>query len=37
MSDGKLEVLTHDNCRLIFMDHQLQMASGVQSIDHRSC
>lgn len=32
---GKLEVLTPQNCQLIFIDHQPQMAFGVQSIDRQ--
>lgn len=32
---GKLELLTADNCQLIFIDHQPQMAFGVQSIDRQ--
>lgn len=35
MSDPKLELLTPDNCQLIFIDHQPQMAFGVQSIDRQ--
>lgn len=35
MSKEKLEVLTPDNCQLIFIDHQPQMAFGVQSIDRQ--
>lgn len=35
MSNPKLEVLTPDNCQLIFIDHQPQMAFGVQSIDRQ--
>ena len=35
MSKSKLEVLTPDNCQLIFIDHQPQMAFGVQSIDRQ--
>ncbi|MRS98249.1 isochorismatase family protein [Ralstonia pickettii] len=31
----KLEVLTPQNCQLIFIDHQPQMAFGVQSIDRQ--
>ncbi len=30
-----LELLTPDNCQLIFIDHQPQMAFGVQSIDRQ--
>ncbi|MGB0696992.1 MAG: hydrolase [Rhodospirillaceae bacterium] len=33
---SKLEVLTPDNCQLIFIDHQPQMAFGVQSIDRQT-
>src|SRR5690606_13024319 len=33
MTNPKLEVLTPDNCQLIFIDQQPQMAFGVQSID----
>lgn len=36
MSKSKLEVLTPDNCQLIFIDHQPQMAFGVQSIDRQT-
>ena len=36
MSNEKLEVLTPDNCQLIFIDHQPQMAFGVQSIDRQT-
>ncbi len=32
---GKLEVLTPQNCQIIFIDHQPQMAFGVQSIDRQ--
>ncbi|QYY28123.1 MULTISPECIES: hydrolase [Cupriavidus] len=35
MSNPKLEVLTPQNCQLIFIDHQPQMAFGVQSIDRQ--
>ncbi|KWR89067.1 hydrolase [Cupriavidus sp. IDO] len=35
MSDPKLQVLTPQNCQLIFIDHQPQMAFGVQSIDRQ--
>jgi nicotinamidase-related amidase len=35
MSNPKLEVLTPSNCQLIFIDHQPQMAFGVQSIDRQ--
>ncbi len=34
--NAKLEVLTPDNCQLIFIDHQPQMAFGVQSIDRQT-
>ncbi len=36
MSQSKLEILTPDNCQLIFIDHQPQMAFGVQSIDRQT-
>jgi nicotinamidase-related amidase len=36
MTNSKLEVLTPDNCQLIFIDHQPQMAFGVQSIDRQT-
>lgn len=36
MSKQKLEVLTPDNCQLIFIDQQPQMAFGVQSIDRQT-
>jgi nicotinamidase-related amidase len=36
MSDPKLEVLTPHNSQLIFIDHQPQMAFGVQSIDRQT-
>lgn len=36
MSDPKLELLNPDNCQLIFIDHQPQMAFGVQSIDRQA-
>lgn len=36
MDKNKLEVLTPDNCQLIFIDHQPQMAFGVQSIDRQT-
>jgi len=36
MSKSKLEVLTPDNCQVIFIDHQPQMAFGVQSIDRQT-
>ena len=32
---GNLELLTPTNCQLIFIDHQPQMAFGVQSIDRQ--
>ena len=32
---SKLELLTKDNCQVIFIDHQPQMAFGVQSIDRQ--
>ena len=35
MSSSKLEVLTPANCQIIFIDHQPQMAFGVQSIDRQ--
>ncbi|PXW14638.1 hydrolase [Paraburkholderia caballeronis] len=35
MSNPKLEVLTPSNCQIIFIDHQPQMAFGVQSIDRQ--
>ncbi|WP_419905622.1 hypothetical protein [Kiloniella sp.] len=35
MSDTKLELLTPANSQLIFIDHQPQMAFGVQSIDRQ--
>lgn len=35
MPDVKLEVLTPHNSQLIFIDHQPQMAFGVQSIDRQ--
>jgi nicotinamidase-related amidase len=35
MSDPKLDLLTPDNCQLIFIDQQPQMAFGVQSIDRQ--
>jgi nicotinamidase-related amidase len=35
MPDPKLEVLTPHNSQLIFIDHQPQMAFGVQSIDRQ--
>jgi nicotinamidase-related amidase len=36
MNDFKLELLTPDNSQLIFIDHQPQMAFGVQSIDRQT-
>lgn len=36
MGNPKLDVLTPDNCQLIFIDHQPQMAFGVQSIDRQT-
>jgi len=36
MSDPKLELLNPGNCQLIFIDHQPQMAFGVQSIDRQA-
>src|ERR1700746_1669151 len=35
MADPKLEGLTPQNCQLIFIDQQPQMAFGVQSIDRQ--
>ncbi|MFC7286874.1 hydrolase [Herminiimonas glaciei] len=35
MSNSKLEVLTPKNSQIIFIDHQPQMAFGVQSIDRQ--
>ncbi|SAE70147.1 isochorismatase hydrolase [Enterobacter hormaechei] len=35
MTTTKLEVLTPANCQIIFIDHQPQMAFGVQSIDRQ--
>ncbi|MDX3775426.1 hydrolase [Chromatiaceae bacterium AAb-1] len=35
MVNSKLELLTPHNCQLIFIDHQPQMAFGVQSIDRQ--
>ncbi|WP_431646305.1 hydrolase [Enterobacter hormaechei] len=35
MTTSKLEVLTPVNCQIIFIDHQPQMAFGVQSIDRQ--
>ncbi len=36
MPNSKLEVLTPQNSQLIFIDHQPQMAFGVQSIDRQT-
>lgn len=36
MANPKLEVLTPQNSQLIFIDHQPQMALGVQSIDRQT-
>jgi nicotinamidase-related amidase len=36
MANPKLEVLTPQNSQLIFIDHQPQMAFGVQSIDRQT-
>jgi nicotinamidase-related amidase len=36
MVNPKLEVLTPQNCQVIFIDHQPQMAFGVQSIDRQT-
>src|SRR3954452_4751620 len=36
MANPKLEVLTPQNSQLIFVDHQPQMAFGVQSIDRQT-
>jgi len=33
---SKLELLTPTNCQLLFIDHQPQMAFGVQSIDRQT-
>ncbi|WP_312410236.1 hydrolase [Pseudescherichia sp.] len=35
MTNSKLEVLTPENCQIIFIDQQPQMAFGVQSIDRQ--
>ncbi|WP_368526455.1 hydrolase [Enterobacter hormaechei] len=35
MTTSKLEVLTPANCQIIFIDHQPQVAFGVQSIDRQ--
>jgi hypothetical protein len=34
-TNPRLEVLTPRNCRIIFIDQQLQIAFGVQSIDRQ--
>lgn len=36
MTDSRLELLTPDNCQLIIIDQQPQMAFGVQSIDRQT-
>ena len=36
MADPKLELLTPENCQVIFIDQQPQMAFGVQSIDRQT-
>ncbi len=36
MTDSKLQQLTPNNCQLIFIDHQPQMAFGVASIDRQT-
>ena len=36
MTNPKLELLTPDNCQLIFIDQQPQMAFGVQSMDRQA-
>ncbi|OTG79683.1 hydrolase [Acinetobacter sp. ANC 5054] len=36
MKPSRLELLTPDNCQIIFIDHQPQMAFGVQSIDRQT-
>ena len=36
MTNPKLEVLTPDNCQIIFIDQQPQMAFGVQSMDRQT-
>jgi nicotinamidase-related amidase len=36
MTDPRLEVLTPQNCQVIFIDQQPQMAFGVQSIDRQT-
>ncbi|MFS2128217.1 hydrolase, partial [Pseudomonas sp. Pseusp97] len=35
MANPKLQVLTPANSQIIFIDHQPQMAFGVQSIDRQ--
>src|SRR6202789_1152603 len=35
MADPRLELLTPQNSQIIFIDHQPQMAFGVQSIDRQ--
>ena len=35
MTNPKFEPLTPSNCQVIFIDHQPQMAFGVQSIDRQ--
>ena len=36
MTNRKLEVLTPQNCQMIFIDQQPQMAFGVQSMDRQA-
>jgi nicotinamidase-related amidase len=36
MNNPKLDLLTAENCQVIFIDHQPQMAFGVQSIDRQA-
>jgi Biotin-lipoyl like len=36
MANSMLKVLTPQNCKVIFIDHQPQMAFGVQSIDRQT-
>lgn len=36
MSNSKIDILTPENSQLIFIDHQPQMAFGVQSIDRQT-
>lgn len=36
MNNEKLELLTPQNCQVIFIDHQPQMAFGVQSMDRQA-